>query len=56
MLNAFEETGEAFFLMLARSFLGRMENSVSVKKRRKRHFVTQVLQAVTMMSQTVTQS
>ena len=26
MLNAFEETGEAFFLMLARSFLGRMEN------------------------------
>lgn len=28
MLNAFEETGEAFFLMLARSFLGRMENDL----------------------------
>lgn len=26
MLKAFEETGEAFFLMLAKSFLGRMEN------------------------------
>ncbi len=28
MLNAFEETGEAFFLMLAKSFLGRMENDL----------------------------
>ena len=28
MLHAFEETGEAFFLMLARSFLGRMENDL----------------------------
>ncbi len=28
MLNAFEETGEEFFLMLARSFLGRMENDL----------------------------
>ena len=28
MLNAFEETGEAFFLMLAHSFLGRMENDL----------------------------
>ena len=28
MLNAFEDTGEAFFLMLARSFLGRMENDL----------------------------
>ena len=28
MINAFEETGEAFFLMLARSFLGRMENDL----------------------------
>ncbi len=28
MLNAFEKTGEAFFLMLARSFLGRMENDL----------------------------
>jgi len=31
MLNAFEETGEAFFLMLARSFLGRMENDLSYR-------------------------
>ena len=29
MLNAFEETGEAFFLLLARSFLGRMENDLN---------------------------
>ena len=28
MLNAFEETKEAFFLMLARSFLARMENDL----------------------------
>ena len=28
MLNAFEETGEVFFLMLAKSFLGRMENDL----------------------------
>lgn len=28
MLNAFEETKEAFFIMLARSFLGRMENDL----------------------------
>ncbi len=28
MLNAFEETEEAFFLMLAKSFLGRMENDL----------------------------
>ena len=28
MINAFEETGEAFFLMLAGSFLGRMENDL----------------------------
>ena len=28
MLHAFEETGEAFFLVLARSFLGRMENDL----------------------------
>jgi len=28
MLSAFEQTGEAFFLMLARSFLGRMENDL----------------------------
>ena len=28
MLNAFEETGEAFFLMLARSFVGRMESDL----------------------------
>ena len=28
MLNVFEETGEAFFLMLAKSFLGRMENDL----------------------------
>ena len=28
MINAFEETGEAFFLMLARTFLGRMENDL----------------------------
>ena len=31
MLNAFEETGEAFFLMLAKSFLGRMENDLSYR-------------------------
>ena len=31
MLNAFDETGEAFFLMLARSFLGRMENDFSYR-------------------------
>ena len=31
MLNAFEDTGEAFFLMLARSFLGRMENDLSYR-------------------------
>lgn len=29
MLNAFEETGEVFFLMLAKSFLGRMENDLT---------------------------
>ena len=28
MLNSFEETGEAFFLMLARSFLARIENDL----------------------------
>ena len=28
MITAFEETEEAFFLMLARSFLGRMENDL----------------------------
>lgn len=28
LLNVFEETGEAFFLLLARSFLGRMENDL----------------------------
>lgn len=28
MLKTFEETGEAFFLMLAKSFLGRMENDL----------------------------
>lgn len=28
MLNAFEETGEAFFLLLAGSFLVRMENDL----------------------------
>ncbi len=28
MLNAFKESGEAFFLMLAKSFLGRMENDL----------------------------
>lgn len=28
MLTAFEETGEAFFLMIAQSFLGRMENDL----------------------------
>ena len=28
MLNAFEETGEAFFLVLAKSFLGRMESDL----------------------------
>ncbi len=28
LLNAFEESGEAFFLMLASSFLGRMENDL----------------------------
>ncbi len=28
MINAFEETGEAFFLMIARTFLGRMENDL----------------------------
>ncbi len=28
MLSAFEETGEAFFLMLVNSFLGRMENDL----------------------------
>ncbi len=28
MLSAFEETGEAFFLMMAKSFLGRMENDL----------------------------
>ena len=31
MLNAFEDTGEAFFLMLARSFLGRMENDLNYR-------------------------
>jgi hypothetical protein len=31
MINAFEETGEAFFLMLARSFLGRMENDLNYR-------------------------
>ena len=31
MLNAFEETGEAFFLMLARSFLGRIENDFNYR-------------------------
>ena len=28
MLQAFEETGEDFFLMLAKGFLGRMENDL----------------------------
>ena len=28
MLRAFQETGEAFFLMIASSFLGRMENDL----------------------------
>lgn len=28
MLDAFRETGEAFFLMLAKAFLGRMENDL----------------------------
>ena len=28
MVNAFEETGEAFFIMLAQAFLGRMENDL----------------------------
>ena len=28
MLNAYRETKEAFFLMLAESFLGRMENDI----------------------------
>ena len=28
LLSAFEETGEAFFLLLAKSFLGRMENDL----------------------------
>ena len=28
MLNAFEETGEAFFILLASSFLVRMENDL----------------------------
>lgn len=31
MLNAFEETKEAFFLMMAQSFLGRMENDLSYR-------------------------
>ncbi|MBQ7378376.1 MAG: helix-turn-helix transcriptional regulator [Clostridia bacterium] len=31
MMNAFEETGEPFFLMLAWSFLGRMENDLSYR-------------------------
>lgn len=31
LLNAYEETGEAFFLMLAESFLGRMENDLSYR-------------------------
>lgn len=31
MLSAFEETNEAFFLMLARSFLGRMENDFNYR-------------------------
>ncbi|MBQ7335719.1 MAG: helix-turn-helix transcriptional regulator [Clostridia bacterium] len=31
MLNAFEKTGEAFFLMLAKSFLGRMENDLTYR-------------------------
>lgn len=31
MLKAFEETGEAFFLMLAKSFLGRMENDLTYR-------------------------
>ncbi len=31
MISAFEETNEAFFLMLARSFLGRMENDFSYR-------------------------
>ena len=31
MISAFEKTGEAFFLMLARSFLERMENDLSYR-------------------------
>ena len=31
MLHAFEETGEAFFLMIARTFLGRMENDLNYR-------------------------
>lgn len=31
MLNAFEETGEGFFLMMAESFLGRMENDLTYR-------------------------
>lgn len=31
LLHAYEETGEAFFLMLAESFLGRMENDLSYR-------------------------
>jgi len=32
MLSAFEETGEAFFLMLAKSFLGRIENDLCYRR------------------------
>ena len=31
MLSAFEQSGEAFFLVLARSFLGRMKNDLSYR-------------------------
>ena len=31
MLHAFEETGEAFFLMIAQTFLGRMENDLNYR-------------------------
>ena len=31
MINAFEETGEAFFIMIARSFLERIENDISYR-------------------------
>jgi len=55
LLNAFEETGEAFFLMIASSFLGRMENDLryrggakeqAVAVEEKKRYATELLEGL----------